>query len=132
MFLTPSVQNVSKAIASIRNHKLPDPKVIGNAGSFFKNPIVTKEQLDKLILSYPRIRYFPSGDVVKLAAGWLIEKCGMKGKVLGNAAVHNKQALVLINKGNAQGKEILGLANVIQQKVKEAFDVELEIEVNIV
>ena len=104
----------------------------GNAGSFFKNPVVSKEHLDMLLSKYPRIRYFPSGDEIKLAAGWLIEKCGMKGKELGNAAVHHKQALVLINKKNAQGKEILALANVIQQKVKDAFDVELEIEVNIV
>jgi len=132
MYLTPSIQNISKAIAVMRNNKLPNPKVNGNAGSFFKNPIISKEHLEKLLLKYPRIRYFPSEDEIKLAAGWLIERCGMKGKALGNAAVHHKQALVLINKRNAQGKEILGLANVIQQKVKEAFDVELEIEVNIV
>ena len=132
MYLTPSIQNISKAIAVIRNNKLPNPKVNGNAGSFFKNPVVSKEHLDMLLSKYPRIRYFPSGDEIKLAAGWLIEKCGMKGKELGNAAVHHKQALVLINKKNAQGKEILALANVIQQKVKDAFDVELEIEVNIV
>jgi len=132
MRLTPSVINISKAIAVIRNNKLPNPKVNGNAGSFFKNPVVTKEHLDELLLKYPRIRYFPSDNEYKLAAGWLIEKCGMKGKEFGNAAVHHKQALVLINKYNAKGKEILGLANLIQQKIKESFGVELEIEVNIV
>ncbi|MEI6821953.1 MAG: UDP-N-acetylmuramate dehydrogenase [Bacteroidota bacterium] len=132
MRLTPSVINISKAIAVIRNNKLPNPKVNGNAGSFFKNPVISKEHLDKLLLKYPRIRYFKSDNDFKLAAGWLIEKCGMKGKEFGNAAVHHKQALVLINKYNAKGKEILGLANLIQQKVKDAFGVELEIEVNIV
>ncbi len=132
MYLEPSVINISKAIAVIRQNKLPDPKVKGNAGSFFKNPVVTKEHLDTLLLKYPKIRYFPSDNDFKLAAGWLIEKIGMKGKTFGNAAVHNKQALVLINNDNAKGKEILGLANLIQQKIKEAFDVELEIEVNIV
>ena len=85
-----------------------------------------------MLLKYPRIRYFKSDNDFKLAAGWLIEKCGMKGKEFGNAAVHHKQALVLINKYNAKGKEILGLANLIKQKVKDAFGVELEIEVNIV
>jgi len=132
MFVSPSLENISNAIKNIRRRKLPDPSITGNAGSFFKNPLVSLEKYKELQLEYPKIRAFPSGEDYKLAAGWLIEKSGWKGKSLGNAAVHHKQALVLINKGNATGKEIIDLAKAVQLAVKGLFGVELEMEVNIV
>jgi UDP-N-acetylmuramate dehydrogenase len=132
MFVTPSLENISNAIKNIRHRKLPDPAITGNAGSFFKNPTVSKEKYEALIEEYPKIRAFPSGDAYKLAAGWLIEKSGWKGKSLGNAAIHNKQALVLINKGNATGNDILTLAKAVQHAVLNLFGVELEMEVNVV
>ncbi len=132
MFVVPSLENISNAIKNIRRRKLPDPAYTGNAGSFFKNPVVSKEKYNELVLQYPKIRAFPSGDDYKLAAGWLIEKSGWKGKSLGNAAVHHKQALVLINKGDATGNEIIALAKAVQQAVRGLFGVELEMEVNVV
>ncbi|MFZ4399020.1 MAG: UDP-N-acetylmuramate dehydrogenase [Bacteroidales bacterium] len=132
MFVEPNLENISIAIKNIRHRKLPDPSITGNAGSFFKNPLVSKEKYNELLKDYPKIRAFPSGDDFKLAAGWLIEKSGWKGKSLGNAAVHHKQALVLINKGNASGIEILNLAKAIQHAVRGLFGVELEMEVNII
>jgi UDP-N-acetylmuramate dehydrogenase len=132
MFVSPSLENISNAIKNIRRRKLPDPSFTGNAGSFFKNPLVSKEKYNELLHEYPKIRAFPSGEDYKLAAGWLIEKSGWKGKSLGNAAVHHKQALVLINKGDATGKEIIALAKAVQIAVKGLFGVELEMEVNVV
>jgi len=128
----PGIFNISKAIENIRRRKLPDPNIYGNAGSFFKNPVISPARYEELKAEFPRIRAFPSGDYYKLAAGWLIEKSGWKGKSLGNAAVHNKQALVLINKGNATGKEIITLAKAIQLDVFNLFGVELEMEVNVI
>lgn len=128
----PSIFNISKAIEQIRRRKLPDPKLLGNAGSFFKNPTISPAKYEELVKEFPRIRAFPSGDDYKLAAGWLIEKSGWKGKSLGNAAVHHKQALVIINKGGATGKEIITLAKAIQLEVFNLFGVELEMEVNVV
>ena len=132
MFVEPTLENISIAIKNIRRRKLPDPSITGNAGSFFKNPLISKEKYNELLKEYPKIRAFPSGDEFKLAAGWLIEKSGWKGKSLGNAAVHHKQALVLINKGNASGLEILNLSKAIQNAVNGLFGVELEIEVNVI
>ncbi len=132
MFVAPSLENISNAIKNIRHRKLPDPSITGNAGSFFKNPIVSKEKYNELLVDFPKIRAFPSGDAYKLAAGWLIEKSGWKGKSLGNAGVHHKQALVLINKGGASGNEIIALAKAVQHAVWSMFGVELEMEVNIV
>ncbi|MCX6231405.1 MAG: UDP-N-acetylmuramate dehydrogenase [Bacteroidetes bacterium] len=132
MMLEPGLATISNAIKNIRRRKLPDPAVTGNAGSFFKNPLVSKEKYEELLKEFPKIRAFPSENNYKLAAGWLIEKSGWKGKSLGNAAVHHKQALVLINKGGATGSEILSLAKAVQHAVLNMFGVELEMEVNLV
>lgn len=128
----PSIQAISKAVCNIRSSKLPDPKVIGNAGSFFKNPVVSTEQFNKLKAEFPEIVSYPSGDAYKLAAGWMIEQCGWKGKTFGDAGVHKLQALVLVNYGNAKGNEIFDLSQKIMDSVKEKFGVELEREVNII
>ncbi len=129
---------ISEAVAEIRRSKLPDPKIIGNAGSFFKNVFVTEEKLKKLQTSYPDISYFEEDGVFKIPAGWLIEKCGpengasWKGRRVGNVGVHDKQALVLVNHGGATGADIVELANKIIKSVKDKFDLILAPEVNIV
>lgn len=126
---TPSARNVSDAVCNIRRRKLPDPAVIGNAGSFFKNPIVDRDVLNRIQLSRENIPHYPAPDgKVKLAAGWLIEQCGWKGKSLGQAGVHPQHALVLVNRGGACGAEILALAQAIQKSVREKFLIELEPE----
>ncbi|MCI4669708.1 MAG: UDP-N-acetylmuramate dehydrogenase [Bacteroidia bacterium] len=129
---SPSIQKISKKIVEIRSSKLPDPKVIGNAGSFFKNPVVSKEEFEIVQEMYERVPNYPAGDgKVKLAAGWLIEKCGWKGQRFGEYGVHSKQALVLVNHGDASGKKILELSERIQKSVKNHFGIQLEREVNI-
>jgi UDP-N-acetylmuramate dehydrogenase len=128
----PTIRDISNTVISIRQSKLPDPKTIGNAGSFFKNPVVTHEKLEELKVSYPTIVSYPFGKEFKLAAGWLIEQAGWKGFKEGNVGCHEKQALVLVNFGNASGMEILQLAEKIQQSVFNKFNVELEMEVNVV
>jgi UDP-N-acetylmuramate dehydrogenase len=125
-------KDVSEAVAEIRRSKLPDPKIVGNAGSFFKNVFVSPEQLEKLQEIYPDISFFEEDGVVKIPAGWLIEKCGFKGKREGNVGVHDRQALVLVNHGGASGAEIVELANKIITCVKDKFDLTLTPEVNIV
>lgn len=128
-----SIQAISQAVINIRSSKLPDPKVIGNAGSFFKNPSVAKEQYDAIKLNYPAVVGYTNADgTVKLAAGWLIEQCGWKGYRKGDAGCHAKQALVLVNYSNAKGNEIYNLSEEILQSVKEKFGVLLEREVNII
>ena len=128
-----SIQKISAAVCSIRKSKLPDPSVLGNAGSFFKNPTVSAEKFESLKKDYADIVGYPSKESgTKLAAGWLIEQCGWKGKQIGNAGVHKNQALVLVNYGGATGQEIYQLALQIQNSVKEKFGVQLEMEVNIV
>ncbi len=125
----PSARNVSDAVCNIRRRKLPDPAAIGNAGSFFKNPIVNLDVLTRLQLGQEHIPHYPAPDKkVKLAAGWLIEQCGWKGKSMGQAGVHPQHALVLINRGGASGAEILALAQAIQKSVREKFLIELEPE----
>ena len=125
----PDPRTVSDAVISIRTRKLPDPAVIGNAGSFFKNPVVTMAQRDALLARYPDLVNYPQADgSVKLAAGWLIDRCGWKGKSTGAAGVYEKQALVLINRGGASGSDIAELAAAIQQDVARQFDVKLEPE----
>jgi UDP-N-acetylmuramate dehydrogenase len=127
-----SIRAISDAVIRIRSSKLPDPKQIGNAGSFFKNPVVPVQQYLALKEVFPAIAAYPSGDGwVKLAAGWLIEQCGWKGFRKGDAGCHAKQALVLVNYGNASGDEIYELSTAIVESVKEKFGVELEREVNI-
>lgn len=130
----PTIADISKAVVHIRSSKLPDPKVIGNAGSFFKNPEVTDEKCQQLLDENPLIPIYPTQHegFKKIAAGWLIEQCGWKGKSLGNAAVHKLQALVLTNSGNATGGEVKKLAEAIQDAVEEKFGVHLETEVNII
>lgn len=128
-----SLKTVRQAIIDIRQHKLPDPAFIGNAGSFFKNPVVEREMLENLLSRYPDLPHYPQADGrFKLAAGWLIERCGWKGRRWGRAAVHDRQALVLVNRGGATGREILELSEQIRQSVVETFDVRLEREVRVV
>ena len=128
-----NLSTVRKAVISIRESKLPDPKKIGNAGSFFKNPLVNDEVAEKIKQQFPDVPVYASEQrKVKIAAGWLIEKAGWKGKSLGNAAVHEKQALVIVNKGNATGKEIFKLSEKIQKDVYSIFGIELEPEVNVI
>ncbi|MCF6182188.1 UDP-N-acetylmuramate dehydrogenase [Lutibacter sp.] len=129
----PSIKDISDAVIAIRKSKLPDPKKIGNSGSFFKNPVIDKNLFKKLTKNHPNIpHYIVSENEIKVPAGWLIEQCGFKGKRFGDAGVHEKQALVLVNYGNATGKEIYQLAKKIQQTVKKEFNINLEIEVNII
>jgi len=129
----PTIADVSNAVINIRRKKLPDPKHIGNSGSFFKNPIVSKSHFDhlKLVLKHDIPHYVISEDSVKIPAGWLIEHTGFKGKRFNNYGVHEKQALVLVNHGNAKGSDILNLSKLIQKTVKRLFDITLETEVNI-
>lgn len=128
-----SIRTISKAVCNIRNSKLPNPAEIGNAGSFFKNPEVVRGKYEFLKTKYPNIvGYELENGNVKLAAGWLIEQAGWKGKTFGDAGVHKLQALVLVNYGNAKGNEIFELSQKVLDSVKEKFGVELEREVNII
>ncbi|MFM7644714.1 MAG: UDP-N-acetylmuramate dehydrogenase [Sphingomonadales bacterium] len=130
---TPSIQDISAAVIAIRQSKLPDPKVLGNAGSFFKNPVVSKQRFEALQQQYPDIAHFLISDTeVKLAAGWLIEKAGLKGFRIGPCGVHDKQALVLVNHGSSTGQQILDLSTQIIEKITVQFGVSLEREVNII
>ncbi|XRE41959.1 UDP-N-acetylenolpyruvoylglucosamine reductase [Tenacibaculum discolor] len=129
----PTIKDISDAVIAIRQSKLPDPKEIGNSGSFFKNPVISKEHFEKLQKKYPNIpSYVISDTEIKVPAGWLIEQSGFKGKRFGNFGVHEKQALVLVNYKDASGKEIYELAQKIQHTIKDTFDINLEIEVNII
>lgn len=125
-------KDIADAVATIRRSKLPDPKVIGNAGSFFKNVFVDEEKFKKFKEQYPDVPSFVEDGVVKIPAGWLVEQCGFKGKRFGKVGVHDKQALVIVNHGGATGAEVLDLANQIIVSVKEKFGLELVPEVNIV
>lgn len=129
----PSIKDVSDAIIAIRESKLPNPKEIGNSGSFFKNPVISKGEFLILKVKYPEVpHYIVSENSIKIPAGWLIEQSGFKGKRYGDAGVHTKQALVLVNYNNATGKEIFELAQKIQKKIKTMFNINLDIEVNII
>jgi UDP-N-acetylmuramate dehydrogenase len=128
-----NIRKISDTVITIRKSKLPDPKIIGNGGSFFKNPIVSAHFFQGLNKKHPKIpHYLISETQVKIPAAWLIEQCGFKGQRYGDAGVHSKQALVLVNYNNASGDDILNLARRIQTKVKKIFDVSLEIEVNVI
>lgn len=129
----PTASDVRRAVIDIRKSKLPEPEVEGNAGSFFMNPVVDRDKFSELIERYPNMPHYDVGDdKVKIPAGWMIEQCGWKGKSMGRAAVHDKQALVLVNKGGATGKEILALCDAIRSDVKSRFGIEIRPEVNIV
>ncbi len=130
--IKPSIKAVSDAVIAIRQSKLPDPAQLGNAGSFFKNPEISIAHFDQLKLQFPNIISFPiSEEKVKVPAGWLIEQCGWKGKRIGNTGAYEKQALVLVNYGNATGQEIWALAIQIAESVKEKFDIIITPEVNV-
>lgn len=127
-----SIRAISDAVIQIRKSKLPDPSIIGNAGSFFKNPSIDINQFNQLQLRFPEIIGYPNkNNTIKIAAGWLIEKAGWKGYRLGDAGCHSKQALVLVNYGHATGTEILDLSIKMIASIKEQFDIDLEREVNI-
>lgn len=129
----PTAQELRNAIIEIRNSKLPDTKVLGNGGSFFINPIVGREKFEELRKDYPEMPHYTIDEEhEKIPAGWLIEKCGWKGKSLGRAGVYEKQALVLVNRGGASGEEILNLCRAICDDVKKQFDIEIHPEVNII
>ena len=129
----PNIKDISNAVIEIRESKLPDPSQIGNAGSFFKNPIVSGEVFKQLEMDFPNVAAYPLDDgTVKLAAGWLIDQCGWKGKREGDVGTYKNQALVIVNHGNATGKEIIALSKNIQRSVLHKFGVSLEAEVNII
>lgn len=129
----PTIKDVSDAVTAIRQSKLPDPKELGNSGSFFKNPVITADAFEKAYLLHPQMPHYKVSDTeVKVPAGWLIEQCGFKGKRYGDAGIHAKQALVLVNYGNATGKEILELSRTIQKTVYDTFGIAIEAEVNII
>lgn len=130
--LEPGIKDVSNSIISIRRSKLPDPKELGNSGSFFKNPVVSEYQLNQLKSDFPDLRYFPFGErQFKLAAGWLIEQAGWKGKRIGETGCYKHQSLVIVNYGQATGKEVWNHAERVIKSVHEKFGVSLEPEVNI-
>jgi UDP-N-acetylmuramate dehydrogenase len=128
----PTIKNIREIVIDIRKSKLPDPNELGNAGSFFKNPVITKERFNILKQKYPKLKYFyVDENIIKIPAAWLIEKCGWKGKRLGNSGTHKMQPLVIINFGGASGKEIYEISTMIKNNVRKTFDITLENEVNI-
>lgn len=127
-----TLRNIREAICSIRRAKLPDPAVLGNAGSFFKNPVVGAAAAERLLAEYPDMPHYPAPEGrVKLAAGWLIDRAGMKGHRAGNVGVHERQALVIVNHGGATGGEVIAFARTVQTRVREKFGIEIDTEVNI-
>ena len=129
----PSAEQLRQTIIDIREAKLPDPKIEGNAGSFFMNPIVSRAKYESLASQYDTMpHYVIDDDHVKIPAGWMIDQCGWKGQSLGRAGVHDKQALVLVNRGGATGAEIVALCETIRKDVKAKFDIDIHPEVNII
>ena len=130
---TPSLIDVSNAVIAIRKSKLPDPKELGNSGSFFKNPIVLKSEFESIHNKFPEMKFYEISETeVKVPAGWLIEQAGFKGKRFGDAGIHKNQALVLVNYGNATGQEILNVSKDIQKTVFEMFGIHIDAEVNVI
>jgi len=131
--INPTIQDVSKAVIAIRSSKLPDPRVLGNSGSFFKNPVIAIEEYERLKLVHENLPHYPvSEKFVKVPAGWLIDQSGLKGYRDNDAGVHKKQALVLVNYGKATGLDILNLSDHVKKVVKDKFEIQLEAEVNII
>lgn len=129
----PGLKDVSNAVIAIRQSKLPDPKELGNSGSFFKNPIILKSDFDKIHAKFPEMKFYEISETeVKVPAGWLIEQAGFKGKRFGDAGIHKNQALVLVNYGNATGQEILNVSKEIQKTILEKFGIAIEAEVNVI
>ena len=129
----PTLQQLRQVVIDIRREKLPDPQVAGNAGSFFMNPIVSREQYERLATCYPDMpHYYVDEQHEKIPAGWMIDQCGWKGRSMGRAGVHDKQALVLVNRGGATGGEVMALCHAIQQDVREKFGIEIHPEVNVI
>lgn len=130
---TPTIKDVSDAVITIRQEKLPDPSKLGNSGSFFKNPVITKDEFNTFLNNNPEAPFYKISDSsYKIPAGWLIEQCGFKGKRFGDAGVHKNQALVLVNFGGASGTDLLKLANTIQDAVLKRFGINIKPEVNII
>ena len=130
---TPTLKQISDAVIAIRRSKLPDPKELGNSGSFFKNPILLKSEFSAIHQKFPEMKYFEISETeVKVPAGWLIEQAGFKGKRFGDAGIHVNQALVLVNYGTATGQEILAVSKNIQQTIYETFGIHIEAEVNVI
>jgi UDP-N-acetylmuramate dehydrogenase len=126
-------RSIADAVISIRQSKLPDPKILGNSGSFFKNPILSQGQVDGLLLTHPDMPHYPQENgLCKVAAGWLIEQTGWKGKRMGDAGMHDKQALVLVNHGRASGKDLWDVAVQVKADVKQQFNIDLTPEVNVI
>ena len=129
----PGIKDVSEAVIAIRKSKLPDPRELGNSGSFFKNPVIDRQRFDKFTKTYPDAPFYKvSENEFKIPAGWLIEQCGFKGKRFGDAGVHTNQALVLVNYGNASGADIIALAETIIETVEQRFGIVISPEVNII
>ncbi len=130
---TPTIKEVSNAVIAIRNSKLPNPKELGNSGSFFKNPILLKSDFEKINANFPEMKFYEISEThVKVPAGWLIEQAGFKGKRFGDAGIHKNQALVLVNYGNATGQEILNVSKDIQKTIFDMFGIYIEAEVNVI
>jgi UDP-N-acetylmuramate dehydrogenase len=130
---TPTIKDISNAVIAIRKSKLPDPKELGNSGSFFKNPIISSDKYKELHKKHPEMpHYVISETEVKVPAGWLIEQAGFKGKRFGDAGIHKNQALVLVNYGNATGQEIVAVSKNIQKTILEKYEIAIEAEVNII
>jgi UDP-N-acetylmuramate dehydrogenase len=131
--VTPTLKDVSNAVIAIRQSKLPDPKELGNSGSFFKNPILLKTDFEKIHQQFPEMKFYEVSETeVKVPAGWLIEQAGFKGKRFGDAGIHKNQALVLVNYGNATGQEILDVSKDIQSTIFKTFGIQIEAEVNVI
>lgn len=129
----PTLKDVSNAVIAIRKSKLPDPRELGNSGSFFKNPILKKSEFEKIHQQFPEMKYYEVSETeVKVPAGWLIEQAGFKGKRFGDAGIHKNQALVLVNYGNATGQEILEVSKNIQETIFKTFGIHIEAEVNVI
>lgn len=127
------LKTLRQVIIDIRESKLPDPKVLGNAGSFFMNPVVAREVFEALREQYPQMPFYEmSADWIKIPAGWMIDQCGWKGKSLGPAAVHDKQALVLVNRGGATGADIVALSDAVRASVRDKFGIDIHPEVNFI